>query len=108
MLLAAPALIEADSVLTRLPAPFRLSPAHALQLLEAKLLSYAAEVVTLGAAACRQLLSEAARQNTAGGRVDNAVVVACGLAAKADVVLTCYERQFVPLTGPEIAIVVPA
>ncbi len=40
--------------------------------------------------------------------MDNAVVVACGLAAKADVVLTCYERQFVPLTGPEIAIVVPA
>src|SRR5689334_10828373 len=40
MVVAAPALIEAYSVLTRLPAPYRLSPADALSLMEANFIRH--------------------------------------------------------------------
>jgi predicted nucleic acid-binding protein len=108
LIMAAPALVEAYSVLTRMPLPRRLSPDNAWRLLEADFLDQAAEIVAPDAAAYRDLLSSAPGQGTAGGRIYDAVIVACARAARVDAILTCNERQFVPLATGAIEIVVPA
>jgi predicted nucleic acid-binding protein len=108
MVIAAPALVEVYSVLTRFPPPLRVSPSEAWRLLERSFLGDATEVAALDAAAYRRLLSNAPRQGTAGGRIYDAVIVACALAAKVDALLTFNERQFRSLTAGEIEIVVPS
>jgi predicted nucleic acid-binding protein len=107
LLVAAPALVETYAVLTRLPPPHRLSPANALALLQANFLNGTVETVALQAEAYRQLLLQAAQQGIAGGHVYDAVIVACGLAAHVDALLTFNERQFRQLAPPALEIVVP-
>ena len=58
MIIAAPALVEAYAVLTRLPSPHRLSPATALTLLENNFLKLGA-VVALNAKSYASLLRRA-------------------------------------------------
>lgn len=106
--MAAPVLVEVYSVLTRLPLPQRFSPAEAWRLIESNFLGHGIEVVALDAAAYLQLVSSAPREGTAGGRIYDAVIVACARAAQVDTILTFNDRQFRPLAAGTIEVVVPS
>ena len=73
---AAPALVEAYAVLTRLPAPHRLSPGDAWALVEANFVQ-GINVVALPGTVYLALLRRAARQGTAGGRAYDVVIAEC-------------------------------
>ena len=108
LVVAAPALVETYAVLTRLPSPHRLSPADSRALLEANFLGADVETVALEADAYHHLLREAPERGIAGGSIYDAVIIACGLAARVDALLTFNERQFQALAVQGIAIVVPS
>jgi predicted nucleic acid-binding protein len=108
LLVAAPGLVEAYAVLTRLPPPHRLSPADCWTLLESNFFRSDVEIVVLGPREYERLLREAPKQGTAGGHIYDAVSIACGAAAGAESLVTLNERQLRPLAEPGIEIVVPA
>lgn len=91
----APALVETYAVLTRLPAPHRLSPADAWTLVEANFIE-PAKVVTLSAAAYTRLLRRLALEGIAGGRTYDAVIGECVRQGQADALLTFNRRHFDP------------
>ncbi|MBE0611745.1 MAG: PIN domain-containing protein [Dehalococcoidia bacterium] len=95
MVVPAHVLVESYSVLTRIPAPFRLSPADAVAFLE-DLVSNAA-VTNLQADAYLPLLREAAQARVTGGRIHDMLIAAASFAAEADVLLTFNTRDFVEL-----------
>lgn len=106
MVVAAPALIEMYSVLTRLPAPHRLSPDDALSVIEANFLS-GVKVVSIEAETCRTILRGAPAAGIAGGLVYDAVTAACARQEKVRTLLTFNESHFRRLAGPDLLIVVP-
>jgi len=106
MIVAGPALIEAYSVLTRLPSPHRISPTDARSLLEANFLQ-GVKVVALGAAAYGVLLRRAPEAEISGGHAYDAVIAACARKAKVDALLTFNEKHFLPFAGDDLEIVVP-
>lgn len=106
MRLAAAALIEAYSVLTRLPAPFRVSPGEAQRLLAGSFLDIGT-TIALDGRAYRALLDRAARDGISGGRIYDAVIAASAERAKVDALLTFNVGHFSGLTAAGIAIVVP-
>ena len=106
MVIAAPALIEAYSVLTRLPAPHRISPADAHHLLEANFMK-GIKVVALGAAAYQSFLRGVANDGIAGGRVYDAIIAACARKAKAQTLITFNTNHFDSLAGSDMEIVAP-
>ena len=108
MIVAAPTLVETYSVLTCLPPPNRLSSAETFALLEANFLGSEVETVALTAAAYHRLLQEGLERRIGGGQIYDAVIVACGLAAEADTLLTFNEPHFRRLADDRIQIVVPA
>jgi predicted nucleic acid-binding protein len=91
-IVAGPALVETYAVLTRLPAPHRLSPVDALALLDANLFRHS--VVALEAASYKALVSGAPVRSIAGGRTYDAVIANCAVLAGANVILTFNERHF--------------
>lgn len=105
LVVAAPALVEAYAVLTRLPAPHRLSPDDALALLDANFAGHA--LVALDAASYRALVSGAPARSIAGGRTYDAVIANCAVRAGAGVILTFNERHFRGL-AEGLEIVTPA
>ena len=105
MMVAAPALVEAYAVLTRLPPPHRLSPQTALALLENNFLKLGT-VIALSAKSYQRLLLSAPKNNVAGGRVYDAVIAACADQAKVSVVLTFNASDFTRLSQ-DYDIVVP-
>src|SRR5919109_823568 len=105
MMVAAPALIEAYAVLTRLPPPHRLSPETALTLLENNFLKLAT-VIALNAKTYETLLLGAPKNNVAGGRTYDAVIGACAEQGKASIVLTFNAGDFTAL-GQDFDAVVP-
>jgi len=107
LLVAVAALVEAYAVLTRLPPPYRLSPTDARALIGANFMGDTAEIVALGVEPYVRLLQSAPERNIAGGAIYDAVILAAGLAAGADVLLTFNDRQFRALAVPGIQIVVP-
>jgi predicted nucleic acid-binding protein len=106
LVVAAHALIEAYSVLTRLPAPHRLAPSDALAVLEG---SFGARgrVIALDARGYRWLLRGAPSGGVAGGRIYDAVIAACARKAKATVLLTFNVEHFEPFADDSLEIVVP-
>ena len=106
LLVAAPALVETYSVLTRLPPPHRLSAADALTLLEANFMS-PGKIVALEAKSYRTLLRKAPRQGIAGGRTYDAIIAECARRAKATTRLTFNISHFMPFAGTGLEIVVP-
>lgn len=104
---AAHALAEAYAVMTRLPAPHRLSPADALALLEGNFMN-GARVVALDAKGYRSLLRRAGRTGVAGGRTYDAIIAECALKARAAALLTFNPRHFAELEGAGVRVVVPA
>jgi predicted nucleic acid-binding protein len=106
MVLAAPALVESYSVLSRLPSPYRLPAADALTILDATFMS-AAEIVAIDGAAYRALLRRAPSDGVVGGRIYDSIIVACARAANVATLLTFNERHFRPFAGNGLDIVVP-
>jgi predicted nucleic acid-binding protein len=104
MATAAHAAAEAYAVLTRLPAPYRLSPADALALIEGNFLDGA---VALDAGGYRKLLRQAGADGISGGRTYDAIIAACALRAKAATLLTFNARHFAHLESAGIRVVVP-
>ncbi len=106
LLVAAPALVETYSVLTRLPPPHRLSAADALTLLEANFMSQG-KIVALEAKSYRTLLRKAPRQGIAGGRTYDAIIAEGARRAKATTLLTFNISHFMPFARTGLEIVVP-
>src|SRR5438046_8422458 len=104
MVLAAPALVEAYSVLTRLPAPHRIGPTEALVLLESNFVR-GRKIVALTAVAYCALLRKAPESAIAGGQTYDAVIAACARKAKVGTLLTFNEVHFAALGGPDLEIV---
>jgi predicted nucleic acid-binding protein len=91
----APALLEGYAVLTRLPAPHRLSPANAWALIHANFIEQA-DVVALTGPEYVRLLRDVVHRDVAGGRSYDAVIAACVCKADADELLTLNRRHFDP------------
>jgi predicted nucleic acid-binding protein len=106
MVVAAPALIEAYSVLTRFPAPHRLSPADALSLMETNFMQRV-KVAVLPPEDYRATLRAAPAGGISGGRIYDAIIAACAHRENARTLLTFNDAHFRPLAGPDLAIVVP-
>jgi predicted nucleic acid-binding protein len=107
LVVAAPALIEAYSVLTRLPAPRRLAASEAMTLLDANF-ARGTTVVALNAAAYRALLRAAPDDGVFGGRIYDAVIAACARKARARTLLTFNTSHFTDFAGSDLEIVAPA
>ena len=104
---AAHALAETYAVLTRIPAPHRLSPADALALLEGNFMA-SARVVALDADGYRRLIRRAGKEGISGGRTYDAVIADCALKAKAAVLLTFNAAHFASLDDAGVRVVVPS
>lgn len=107
MIAAAPALVEAYGVLTRLPAPHRLSPGHALALVDANFVR-GARIVALDARSYRQLLQGAPGAGVSGGRTYDAVIAACAAKGGMASLLTFNDADFLSLGTRGVEIVVPS
>jgi predicted nucleic acid-binding protein len=106
MLIAAHSLIEAYSVLTRLPAPHRVSPSDALTLIEANFMR-GVKIVALPAKSYVALLRKAPQDGVSGGRTYDALIAACARRAKAETLLTFNQGDFASLAGLGLEIVIP-
>ena len=105
MIVAAPALVEAYAVLTRLPPPHRISPEAALTLLDNNFVK-SVTVIALTAKAYEALLRLAPEKGVAGGRTYDAVIGTCAERDKASTVLTFNAGDFATL-GKDFAVVIP-
>ena len=85
--------LECFSVATRLPAEFRLTPADAVQLLEAEVFARMT-VHDLPPADRLGMLKAAALDGTAGGRIYDAHIAEVARAAGATVIITDNRRHF--------------
>lgn len=103
---AAPALVEAYSVLTRLPTPHRLAAPDAVTLLDTNFI-VRRRVVTLGAEDYVSLLRGAPAEGVSGGRTYDAVIAACATKARAQELLTLNEEDFLAWHGREFRVFVP-
>jgi predicted nucleic acid-binding protein len=108
LVIAAPSLVEAYSVLTRLPAPRRLSADEAFALLSGSFFGPDIRIVALNADDYGELLRESARGGIIGGRVYDGVIARCAVAARVDVLLTFNDRDFRGSVSEQVQVVVPA
>jgi predicted nucleic acid-binding protein len=106
LVVAAPALVETYSVLTRLPSPHRLSPRDALSLLDANFMS-GVEITSLSGRVYRALLSRAPALQIQGGRIYDAVIFECAVEAGAAALLTLNGSHFRSWQSEQLKIVVP-
>ena len=102
----APALVESYAVLTRLPAPHRVSPSTAWTLIQANFVEQA-DVVALTGPEYVRLLRDGARRDVAGGRTYDDVIAACARKSGASELLTLNRRHFEPAPAG-LSIVDPA
>lgn len=107
LLMAGPALVESYAVLTRLPSPYRLSPANALTLLEANFPEECAHPVVLDSSEYAKLVNGAPSRGIVGGAMHDAVIYACAEAAGAAAVLTFNERHFRRIALAGVNLIVP-
>ena len=99
--------LEFYSVSTRLPPEFRLTPTHAVQLLEDEIFARMA-VHDLPAADRLAMVKAAAREQTAGGRIYDAHIAEVARAAGAAVVVTDNRRHFMAALRHGIRVETPA
>jgi predicted nucleic acid-binding protein len=100
------ALLECYSVMTRLPAPHRLSPRDALALLSDSF-EGSAEIPSLSGEEGWSLLAELAPAAMAGGITYDAAILASARKAQAKTLLTLNLRHFERLPSKGIEIRVP-
>ena len=106
MVVAGHCLIEAYSVLTRLPAPHRISPTDANTVLQTNF-GKSNKTIVLGASGYRSLLEFAASTGISGGRVYDALIAASARQAKVETLITFNASHFEGLAGEDLEIVVP-
>ena len=102
-IVAAHAITEAYSVLTRLPAPHRLAPPDARDVLE-KTWSKSGGIA-LTAAELWRVVRKCADSGMTGGRIHDVVIAECARKGKAGEILTWNTRHF---DGSDVAAVTPA
>ncbi len=107
LVVAAPALIEAYAVLTRLPAPHRLSAADAFAVLDANFI-VKRRVVALDSRAYVEVLSAARLRATYGGRTYDAVIARCAAKVQATTLLTLNHDDFTAWGSDLLMIAEPA
>ena len=95
LVVAVHALVETYAVLTRLPAPHRLSPADAWALVKANFVE-GARLAALDGGGHVAMLDDLARDGRGGGRTYDALIAASIAAARVPVVLTLNPRHFDP------------
>ena len=99
--------LECFSVSTRLPPEFRLTPAHAAQLIEDEIFGRMT-VHDLPAADRLGMMKSAAREGTGGGRIYDAHIAEVARAAGATVVVTDNRRHFLAALRHGIRVETPA
>lgn len=107
VVLPAPALIEAWAVMTRLPAPWRVSGADAHLLLE-RTFEGRSRVVALDGDQVWGLLDDVRRQGVAGGSTYDAQILACARLGGASRLVTFNRRHFERLDLAGVTLVVPS
>jgi predicted nucleic acid-binding protein len=106
LIVACHALLEMYAVLTRLPAPHRLSSKDAVMLIRANFMA-GATAVSLTSAEYRKLILQAPAKGFAGGRAYDALIVECARKAKVSTILTFNARDFANLVAQNLEAVVP-
>ena len=107
LVVPAPALVETYAVMTRLPAPHRLSPIDAIELLSGSFEGHSM-VVSLAGSETWHFLRDSAEHEITGGRSYDALILRCARKARATTLLTLDRRDFSRLDPGDIRIVVPA
>lgn len=101
------ALFEAYSVLTRLPAPLRVTP----QIAHAILIHYfgegRAEIAGVSPERCWDLIGGVAKRGVAGGAAYDAVIADCAFDAGARVLLTWNIRDFLRVAPASLRVAEP-
>jgi predicted nucleic acid-binding protein len=105
IVLPAPALIEAYAVMTRLPAPHRLSPVDAAALLRDTFAGV--PTIALDGGEVWKLIWDLEATRIAGGRSYDGHILACARKAGARKLLTLNDRDFRALGDSEIEIARP-
>jgi predicted nucleic acid-binding protein len=103
LVLPVPTLVESYAVMTRLPAPHRLSPADAHALLHDNF-AETARADSLTGHECWDTLKKLAAQTIAGGRTYDAQILAVALKLGATALLTLNAADFAALATDEIEI----
>ena len=106
LVVAGPAAVETYAVLTRLPAPYRLSARDAQALIRANFLE-GTDIVVLDGAGYRALLDRALALDVSGATVYDLVIAECARAAGADSLLTFNARHFHRVADDAFSVVVP-
>lgn len=106
MIVAAPALIEMYSVLTRLPAPYKLAPTTALSVVETSFVK-GLKIVALDAETYVEVLRRAPDVGISGGRTYDAAIAACARKGNVQTLLTFNQSHFRPFSDPDLLVVVP-
>jgi len=106
MIVAAHSLIEAYAVLTRLPAPHRISAKDARTILQANFVGNV-RTIALGASEYRSLLDFASGAGISGGRVYDALIAATARQGRAQTLVTFNGPHFEGLAAEDLQIVVP-
>jgi predicted nucleic acid-binding protein len=106
LIVPAPALVEAYSVMTRLPSPHRLSPKDAKEILS-RSFEKKATVVGLTGSETWRLIRDAEASGVAGGRIYDASILACARKGGADRLLTLDLKDFRRLEVDDIDLLAP-
>jgi predicted nucleic acid-binding protein len=106
LVLAAPTLGEAYSVLTRSPGFLRYSGVDALELLRANFVERA-EIVALTADEYWATLRSAPAEQVLGGRIYDRLIAACAAKAGVSALLTFNADHFAPFAALGFGVVVP-
>jgi hypothetical protein len=106
MVIAAHAILEAYSVLTRFPPRYRLTGIQALTVLTETFLA-AGELANLDAAAALSFLKSAPQQNIVGGQVYDGLIAATARYARVDTLLTFNVNHYLRFAGPDLEIKLP-
>ena len=107
MVVPAHALTEAYAVLTRLPAPNRLSPGDAIEVLRENFEKHA-RTVSLDADEYWSLLGAAPTAGVYGGRIYDAVIAASARKAKAREILTWTLKHLESFADGSLVVASPA
>src|SRR5207249_8646069 len=106
LVIAAQALAECYSVLTRSPAPLRVPAGQAMAMLDQSFVQNG-EVVALDGSDYVALLGSLPARGVTGGLVYDAIIAACALKGNAEVFLTFNERHAQQVVDGSIEVTVP-
>ena len=98
--------VEAYSVMTRLPSPHRLAPRDAWQLLDESFKS-SSRLIGLTARQLWQLLESLAEHCVAGGAAYDAEIIECAARGAARAIVTLNRQQFERLAPDELEVLGP-